>query len=65
MDLGDRARRFRFLIRDRDATFTETFDAAFASERHRARPGVVVTVDGPIHRRRVLGGVINEYHRAA
>jgi putative transposase len=132
MDLGERATRFRFLVRDRAGQFTEAFDAVLADagievvkipprspraschagrwvrtvraevtdrmpiigERHlrailekyaahydqhrphRARslrpPGsdipLVATTDlaaARIRRRRVLGGLINEYERAA
>jgi putative transposase len=99
MDLGDRTGCSRFLIRDREAKFTSTFDAIFASEgvtvvkapprtprancyaerwvrtaraecTDRMRPPdqddqAGVPLDLPVRRRKVLGGVINEYYRAA
>ena len=32
MNLADRTRQFKFMVRDRDAKFTDTFDVVFASE---------------------------------
>ena len=129
MDMGERAGRFKFLIRDRDAKRTAAFDSVFTdigarvtktpvrapranafaelfagtlrrecldhllivNERHlcgvltvwqahynehRPHQGRqqqassdqqdrVVDLAAPIRRRPVLGGLINEYHRAA
>jgi hypothetical protein len=62
MDLGARTGSFRFLIRDHDVKFTGAFDSIFAGE------GVKIAktpLNLPVHWRKVLGGVINEYHQFA
>jgi putative transposase len=78
MDLADWIRSFRFLIRGRDTKFTAAFDEIFASEGVRHRPHqsrqqqppdqdeqVLVPLGRPVKRRKVLGGAINQYYRAA
>jgi transposase InsO family protein len=128
MDLGERAGRFKFLIRDRDCKFTAAFDGVFSGNGTRViktpvrapransyperfvgtlrrecldhvlilgeghlrkvlaefarhynghrphqslrqepprRPAGVVDFTARIERRQVLGGLINEYRRAA
>ncbi|MCW2877131.1 MAG: integrase [Sphaerisporangium sp.] len=62
-----------FFIRDRDAKFTGAFDHYNGHRPHQSRrqrpphqdEPVSVPMDAQIQRRKVLGGVINEYHRAA
>jgi putative transposase len=77
VDLGDRVTSLRFLIRDRDAKFARYFDAyaahlngdgphqSLAQRPPNHDPAVIIPIDAPIRRQRILDGVINEYQRAA
>jgi hypothetical protein len=77
MDLGDRISGFRFLIRDRDAKFAGSFDAVFTADgieviktpprtpRANCFAERFVRSVAPVWRRRVLGGMVNQYSRAA
>jgi hypothetical protein len=55
MDLGERAARFRFLVRDRQPPDCDDITTAAVSDLTTAK----------IRRRKVLGGLIHEYERAA
>jgi hypothetical protein len=84
MDLGERANRFRFLIRDRAAgsrhlrTVLDEYAVHYNQRRpHRARnlrppdyddsatSPVIDLVTARIRRKKILGGLIHEYQRAA
>ncbi|GAA4049383.1 hypothetical protein GCM10022248_15430 [Nonomuraea soli] len=57
-------------LRSIPSEYTGSLQQASPAPVRRQRPpdqdaGVVVPLEGRIRRRRVLGGVINEYHRAA
>ena len=75
MDLDDAARRFRFLIRDRDTTFTAAFDAVFTAVDARIirtpvqapRANAIAERFVGTLRRELLDGILitNERHAAA
>jgi putative transposase len=64
-ELADREPPIRFLIRDNDKKFTETFDTIFCSEGIDVIPKASGQGDGPVRCRNVLGGIIHDYYRDA
>jgi hypothetical protein len=67
LSFGERFENVKFLVRDRGSNFTASFDAVFqAAGEHDGGHLAVTGLDRErIHRKPVLGGLINEYSRAA
>jgi putative transposase len=66
MDLEDAGTRAKFVLHDRDARFTATFDSVFQAAPLRPLPGVVTDLDHfRVQRRDRAGGVIHEYRQVA
>jgi hypothetical protein len=67
MDLGDQISGFGFLVRDRYERHINNHRLHQGLNQHPPGhdPAIVISRNAPIQRHRVLGGVINEYRRAA
>jgi len=60
IDLDERGRSVRFLLHDRDSTFSAAFDAVFASEGVRIIRTPVRTPNANAHLERSVGSVRRE-----